>query len=111
MNTAINSVLFYLLMLLVVISPLPLGSNREWSCSLCALFAGGLGLVWVVGNLGSAQKVESRMNPLLQVLFTIAVSWVLVQIGTGTPAGWHHPLWSMAGSTRRRHSWPDYAFC
>ncbi len=83
MNKVLNRGLFFLLMLLVVISPLPLGSNREWSWSLCALIAGGLGLVWVVVNLGQVNKINSRMNPLLPVLFILAAGWVLVQISTG----------------------------
>ena len=87
MNTVLNKGLFFLLMLLVVASPLPLGSNREWSWSLCALIAGGLGLVWVVVNLGRINTINSRMNPLLPVLFALACVWVLVQIGTGSPLG------------------------
>jgi hypothetical protein len=37
------------------------------------------------------------MNPLLPVLFLLACAWVVVQIWGGSPAGWQHPLWSMAG--------------
>ena len=36
-----NRLLVLLLMLLVVLAPLPLGSNREWSWTLCALLAAG----------------------------------------------------------------------
>jgi O-antigen ligase len=97
MNTVLNKGLFFLLMLLVVASPLPLGSNREWSWSLCALIAGGLGLVWVVVNLGRINKINSRSIPLILVLFAITIIWVLVQISTRTPLGWQHPLWSMTG--------------
>ena len=99
MNTVLNKGLFFLLMLLVVASPLPLGSNREWSWALCALIAGGLGLVWVVVNLGRINKIDSRMNPLLLVLFVLACGWVVLQIWSGSPAAWHHPLWAMTADT------------
>jgi O-antigen ligase len=95
-NQVLNHGLFFLLMLLVVVSPLPLGSNREWSWSLCALIAGFLGLVWVVANLGRSAKINLQLSPLIPVLFALACSWVLVQITTGVPVGWQHPLWSMA---------------
>ena len=97
MSTLLNRILFYLLMLLVVLSALPLGSNREWSWSLCALISGLLALVWVLANIGRTTQINSRMNPLLLGLFFVSTGWVLVQMSTATPAGWQHPLWSMTG--------------
>jgi len=93
----LNKILSYLLLLLVVLSALPLGSNREWSWALCALISGLLALVWVLFNIGRTEQLNSRMNPLLPGLFMLSIGWVLVQMSTGTPAGWQHPLWSMAG--------------
>jgi len=93
----LNRILFFLLLLLVTLAPLPLGSNREWSWSLCALVSGLLGLGWVVFNVGRTTLLNSRMNPLLLGLFFLSVGWVLVQISAGTPVGWQHPLWSMTG--------------
>ena len=40
----LNKILSYLLLLLVVLAALPLGSNREWSWSLCAVVVGVLAL-------------------------------------------------------------------
>ena len=97
MSTMLNRILFYLLMLLVVLSALPLGSNREWSWSLSALISGLLALVWVLGNVGWNTQLNSRINPLLLGLFFVSIGWVVVQMSTGTPAGWQHPLWSMTG--------------
>ena len=97
MITLLNRILFFLLMLLVVLSPLPLGSNREWSWSLCALIAGLLGLAWAVANLGQPAKINTRLSPVIPVLFTLACAWVLVQIGLDSPEGWQHPLWGMTG--------------
>ncbi len=69
MNKVLNRGLFFLLMLLVVVSPLPLGSNREWSWSLCALIAGVLGLVWVVVNLGAGRKLQFADESVLVPVF------------------------------------------
>ena len=97
MSTLLNRILFFLLMLLVVLSALPLGSNREWSWSLCALISGLLALVWVFVNVGWGTQINSRINPLLPGLFILSTGWVVVQMSTGTPVGWQHPLWSMTG--------------
>ena len=68
----INTALFLLLMLLVVLSPLPLGSNREWSWALCALWAGLVGLAWVMANLRRAAELVNIPNErLLQIYETL----------------------------------------
>ena len=95
----INTVLFLLLMLLVVLSPLPLGSNREWSWALCSLWAGVIGLAWAVANLRRPADIDVRVQPLIPLLFLLACAWILVQVGTWTPGSWHHPLWQMASET------------
>jgi hypothetical protein len=91
----INRVLFFLLMLLVVVAPLPLGSNREWSWALCSLLAGLLALAWMAANLGRRAQIKTQLQPLIPLFFLLGCAWVLVQIGAWTPAGWHHPLWQM----------------
>ena len=95
----INRVLFFLLLLLVVLSPLPLGSNREWSWALCSLWAGLLALAWVAANLGRRAQINTRLQPMIPLLFLLACAWVLIQVGDWTPAGWHHPLWQMMNET------------
>lgn len=95
----INSVLFALLMLLVVVSPLPIGSNREWSWALCALWSSLIGLAWVLASLGRKAELNTRIQPLIPLFFLLACAWVLVQLGAWTPAHWHHPLWQMASDT------------
>ena len=95
MSAVANRLLVFLLLLLVVLSPLPLGSNREWSWALCALWAGLVGLAWVVSNLGRRAEINTRIQPLIPLFFLLACAWVLVQLGTWTPGGWHHPLWQM----------------
>ena len=43
-----NRLVLLLLMLLVVLSPLPLGSNREWSWTLCTVVAALITVLWIV---------------------------------------------------------------
>lgn len=92
----IDRILFFGLMLLVVISPLPLGSNREWSWSLCALIAGVLALIWTVTNMKRTAQLNHRLNPVIPLLFFLACGWAILQSGSGSPTA-HHPLWLMAG--------------
>ena len=99
MSSLSNRVLFFLLMLLVVAAPLPLGSNREWSWSLCAAIAGLLGLIWVVVQAGSKAPVVGRLPRLVPLAFALACAWVLVQVTTGSPGAWQHPLWAMTAET------------
>jgi len=95
----LNAVVFFGLMLLVVLSPLPLGSNREWSWSLCAVVASMLALAWVAANLGR-RGVGSRLpHPALTGLFILACGWILVQVAPWVPEAWKHPLWAMTGET------------
>jgi len=92
-----NRLWFFLLMLLVVLSPLPLGSNREWSWSLCAVIAALLALAWAVSNLGRRGNFSPLPQFALAGLFLLACGWVVVQAGSWAPASWKHPLWAMAG--------------
>ncbi len=95
MSKLSNRLLFLFLMLLVVVSPLPLGSNREWSWSLCAFISGALVLVWALVHIDPRREINTRLSPLIPLLFLLACAWVLVQISTRSPVGWQHPLWGM----------------
>jgi len=93
-----NRVLLLLLMLLVVLSPLPLGSNREWSWTLCALFAAVLTLLWVVTRGWRADELRRFVHPAIPLLFLAACAWVVVQAWTGVPDSWKHPLWQQTAT-------------
>lgn len=97
MNAYLNKLLFVVLMLLVALSPLPLGSNREWSWSLCAVVAALLALAWALANSGRSAPVYGRIPAWIPIMFLLACVWVVVQTASGTPPSWHHPMWSMTG--------------
>jgi O-antigen ligase len=92
-----NRLLVLLLMLLVVLSPLPLGSNREWSWTLCSLVAAGLTLLWLVTRGWRSGETVRVAHPAIPLMFLLLCIWVLVQAATWVPAGWQHPLWLQAG--------------
>ncbi len=95
MNKLATQALFYLLMLFVILTPLPLGSNREWSWTLVAVLASGIALLWVLAEGFSVRKVSLHLNPFLILMFLAVCAWAAIQTAPWTPAQWHHPLWGM----------------
>ena len=83
------------LLLLVVLAPLPLGSNREWSWSLCMVVIGVLTLLWALSHLRGEPPPRIFMHWSIPGLFLLACAWAFLQQAGWTPAAWHHPLWSM----------------
>ena len=89
------AVLHKLLLLLVILAPLPLGSNREWSWTLCAFIVAVITLAWAVQSLFRPQQASASLRPPVIVLFLAVCSWAWVQTVSWVPAGWKHPLWEM----------------
>lgn len=85
-----------LLLLLVVLAPLPFGSNREWSWSLCAFIAAVITIAWVLQALIRPRQVSQSVPPVVIVLFLTVCGWAWVQTMTTVPVEWQHPLWGMA---------------
>jgi len=96
LSKAMNSALFIGLMLLVVLSPLPIGSNRPWSWSLCAVVISLLTAAWAIVNSGRKGGAGRMPPPLIPtILLALACIWALVQMATWVPETWKHPLWPM----------------
>ncbi|NNJ65231.1 MAG: hypothetical protein HKP16_06675, partial [Xanthomonadales bacterium] len=93
-----NRLVLLLLMLVVVLSPLPLGSNREWSWTLCALLVSLITLLWVVTRSWRGGEVQRVMHPAIPLLFLAACAWVVVQAAVWAPQSWGHPLWGQAAA-------------
>jgi len=94
-QAGMNYVLHKLLLLLLVLAPLPLGSNREWSWTLCAFWVAAITLVWVLQALFRPQHVSVSLKPAIIVLFLSVCAWVWVQTATWVPLAWIHPVWNM----------------
>ena len=89
------------LLLLVVLAPLPLGSNREWSWSLAALVAALLTLAWLLSRLAPSARVNGHLPLFIPALFAVTCAWIVLQAVSWTPASWHHPLWQLASENLR----------
>ncbi len=90
--------LFRLTLLLVVLAPIPFGSNREWSWTLCAVLAAALTTLWVLDNLRRRGQVSLSLNPAIIILFLLTCAWVVVQMSSLVPMSWKHPMWGMAAA-------------
>ncbi|MBT8039541.1 MAG: O-antigen ligase family protein [Gammaproteobacteria bacterium] len=99
MTRRITGLAYVLMVLLVVLAPLPLGSNREWSWSLAAALTGVVGLLWLVAGLLRPVDISAAIHPAIPTLFVFALLWAGVQTCSATPSSWHHPLWSMTSET------------
>ncbi len=88
--------LFYLFLLVLVLAPVPLGSNREWSWTLCAALISSLALAWCALSLPAPERQSIRLNPVLIVSFLLVCVWAIVQAGGFVPEHWKHPLWAMS---------------
>ncbi len=90
--------LFWSLMAIVALAPLPFGSNRPWSWSLLSLLVGLLVVFWVIAAYRDRTviQIEWQRSRLIVVPFSILVLWFFVQASGLTPEGWHHPLWREA---------------
>jgi len=90
-----NTVLHKLLLLLVVLAPLPLGSNREWSWTLCAFIVAVIALCWAVLAVFRQQQISSSLKLPVILLFLAVCAWAWLQTSGWVPAEWKHPLWAM----------------
>ena len=91
----LDGVFLTALLLLAVLAPLPLGSNREWSWTLCALLTSILGLAWAARALIRPSDSRHRLPWGVIGLWVAACGWMLVQVSTAVPESWQHPVWSL----------------
>jgi O-antigen ligase len=95
----IDRFVFVLLALLVLLSPIPLASNRDWSWTLCSFLAGSLTLAWLIAALINRRLVFARLHPLIPLLFGLAITWAWVQTQAWVPEAWKHPVWRLASQS------------
>lgn len=92
--------LFWSLTMVVLLSPLPFGSDRPLPASLLSAAVGALVLAWGVAALVAGGSPAVPIRPLLPAaaLFAGTVAWAAVQGSSFTPGFLHHPYWAEAGA-------------
>jgi O-antigen ligase len=92
--------IFYSLLAIVLLSPLPFGSNTAWAWSLFSLLTGVLIIVWSVLRLFKKQSVPffSHINTISDVVivFLILIGWIVIQASGSFLPSLNHPLWQLA---------------
>jgi O-Antigen ligase len=93
-----ESVVLWLLLAVVLLAPLPLGSNRPLPASALSAAVGILLCVWAVGSLVAPARALASLKPFWPslVMFGLAAAWAALQAVPFTPALLHHPYWSEA---------------
>jgi O-antigen ligase len=82
--------------LLLVLIPLPFGSNRMWAANLFALLSGAMLFGYMLCLLRAPDLSPARFTPPLifaGILVGIVVLWAVMQFTGLTPESWYHPLW------------------
>lgn len=91
-----NTFLFHLFMLVVILAPLPFGSNREWSWTLCAVLISGLTLAWAAISMFRPERATISISPAIMIGFLLVCAWAFLQTSSSVPDTWKHPLWAMS---------------
>lgn len=100
MTSSINTTAFRVLLAVVMLAPLPLGSNRPWSWSLLAVLIGVIAGGWALAALAGRCRAPAPSRRLWAAggLFFSALLWAALQASSLLPVGAWHPLWSEAAS-------------
>lgn len=100
----IARVAFWLYIATLAWAPFPLGSNRPWSWSLLVLLVALCWLLWGVGTWSAPERnwAPLRRFALPALLGATTLLWALIQICPWVPAGWAHPVWSLASEALHR---------
>ena len=89
--------LFWAIVVLVVLLPLPLGAVYQWSWGLMASVVGVVLAIWSARVGLGLQDAGLGMRSVLPaaILFGFVLIWIALQAQPFTPSAWHHPLWNM----------------
>ena len=89
------------LILIVVLAPLPFGSNRPWAWALLAILVGGLMILWAwrrwQAGIPLAVTISRILGPGL--LFLVVCVYVALQAVPGMPSWLANPFWQLPPET------------
>lgn len=93
--------IFYSLLAIVLLSPLPFGANTSLAWNLWSLLTALLAMVWSVQGLFKKNSIlflhRNAVNDVMMIFFII-VGWILVQAGCDFFPSLNHPLWQLASA-------------
>lgn len=92
---------FYGLLALIAIAPLPFGSNRPWAWSILSLWVGILVLLDAVAAFADPVRGESRFMKRIAipaVLFIPVIIWIVIQATPDILPAAAHPMWGEAAA-------------
>ena len=89
--------LFYCLLLVVFLSPLPYASNAPWAWSLFSLLIAVIAIIWAIQCIFSSRNhflalFKSTIDII--IAFFIVAIWILIQTSRFFP-DLYHPLWQL----------------
>lgn len=90
--------IFWPLVGLTLLSPLPFGAVQAWSWGLLGILTGLAAIAWCAA---AALNPELISVPLRRIwmsaaLFGLAIVWAQLQGASWMPEPWHHPIWEEA---------------
>ncbi|AUG54550.1 O-antigen ligase family protein [Thalassospira marina] len=97
----LRRIVFWGLLALVALAPLPFGSNLPWAWSLLSLWVGILVVLDAIACLMSPPEGERRFYTRIKIpmiLFFIVVAWIIVQATPGIVPAIAHPIWAEASA-------------
>ncbi len=98
------SSLYWAIVILVVLLPLPLGAVYQWSWGVMAVVVGVVLAIWsgrvALGREEPAFGLRSLWP--MALAFALVAAWIFLQSLSLTPQSWHHPLWDTAADALDR---------
>ncbi|HEU0070907.1 MAG TPA: O-antigen ligase family protein [Alphaproteobacteria bacterium] len=96
----IARLVFWLLLALVALAPLPFGGNRPWAWSLMAAISGVLLALWATAATANPNLHALAWRHYRIVLGLLAgfLAWCFFQAAPFSPAEWHHASWTAAAA-------------
>lgn len=96
----ISRIVFSLLLALVVLAPLPFGSNRPWAWDFLAMASGALLGFWALAASANPAlySIAWRHYRPPALLFAAFLLWTMFQTVSFSPESWHHPSWQAAAA-------------
>ena len=90
-----EKLIFWPMLGLVLLSPLPFASVLPWSWAVFGVLTGLIVLAWCAFIVFGRYEIPVPIRKiwLPAALFTVAVVWAVIQVAPFTPATWHHPIW------------------